>query len=50
MGPPAAWLRLLAVIELWCGEHLERVPRAFRLLRSGFEPMPAASSSRPTPP
>jgi DNA repair protein RecO (recombination protein O) len=50
MGPPAAWLRLLAVIELWCGEHLERVPRAFRLLRSGFEPMPAAPSSRATPP
>jgi DNA repair protein RecO (recombination protein O) len=50
MGPPAAWLRLLGVIELWCGEHLERVPRAFRLLRSGFEPMPAALSSRPTPP
>jgi DNA repair protein RecO (recombination protein O) len=50
MGPPAAWLRLLAVIELWCGEHLGRVPRAFRLLRSGFEPMPAPSSSRPSPP
>ncbi len=50
MGPPWAWLRLLAVIELWCGEHLGRIPRAFRLLRSGFEPMPVLSSSRPTPP
>jgi DNA repair protein RecO (recombination protein O) len=50
MGPPWAWLRLLAVIELWCGEHLGRVPRAFRLLRSGFEPMSAPSSSRHSPP
>lgn len=50
MGPPSAWLRLLAVIELWCGEHLSRIPRAFRLLRSGFEPMSAPSSSRPSPP
>ncbi len=54
MGPPAAWLRLLAVIEFWCSEHLGRVPRAFRLLRSAFEPMPAPLStpgfSRASPP
>lgn len=40
MGPPAAWLRLLAVVEQWCREHLTRAPRAFRLLRAGFEPEP----------
>jgi DNA repair protein RecO (recombination protein O) len=38
MGPPAAWLRLLAVVEQWCREHLTRAPRAFQLLRAGFEP------------
>ena len=41
MGPEAAWLHLLAVVEAWCGQHLGRIPRAFRLLRSGFETMPA---------
>jgi DNA repair protein RecO (recombination protein O) len=40
MGPPEAWLRLLAVVEQWCREHLARAPRAFRLLRAGFEPEP----------
>ena len=40
MGPPAAWLRLLAVVEQWCREHLARAPRAFPLLRAGFEPEP----------
>ncbi|MFM7086820.1 MAG: DNA repair protein RecO [Cyanobium sp.] len=40
LGPEAVWLRLLALIELWCREHLGRSPRAFRLLRSGFETMP----------
>lgn len=38
MGPPAVWLRLLDLVELWCEYHLERPPRAFRLLRSGFLP------------
>lgn len=47
MGPEAVWLRLLALIELWCGEHLGRRPRAFRLLRSGFETMPPSTSRSP---
>lgn len=42
MGPPSAWLRLLGVVEHWCREHLARPPRAFRLLRAGFEPGGAA--------
>jgi DNA repair protein RecO (recombination protein O) len=41
MGPEAAWLQLLAVVEAWCAHHPGRIPRAFRLLRSGFETMPA---------
>ena len=44
MGPEPVWLHLLELIEAWCGEHLGRSPRAFRLLRSGFESMP------PSPP
>lgn len=39
MGPEPVWLHLLELIEAWCGEHLGRSPRAFRLLRSGFESM-----------
>jgi DNA repair protein RecO (recombination protein O) len=46
MGPTSVWLRLLRVIEQWSGEHLGRAPRAFRLLRSGFEPMPLPSTPR----
>jgi DNA repair protein RecO (recombination protein O) len=40
MGPEAVWLHLLGLVEAWCGEHLGRVPRAFRLLRSGFATNP----------
>lgn len=36
MGPEAVWLHLLDLIETWCGEHLGRRPRAFKLLRTGF--------------
>jgi DNA repair protein RecO (recombination protein O) len=32
------WLHLLELIEVWWGEHLGWRPRAFRLLRAGFEP------------
>ena len=39
MGPEPVWLHLLDLVEAWCGEHLSRRPRAFRLLRSAFEPM-----------
>jgi DNA repair protein RecO (recombination protein O) len=39
MGPEPVWLHLLDLVEAWCGEHLTRRPRAFRLLRSAFEPM-----------
>jgi DNA repair protein RecO (recombination protein O) len=38
MGPAAAWLRLLAVIENWCREHLGRSPRALPLLRGSVPP------------
>jgi DNA repair protein RecO (recombination protein O) len=37
MGPERVWLHLLDLIECWCGEHLTRRPRAFRLLRLGME-------------
>jgi DNA repair protein RecO (recombination protein O) len=40
MGPETVWLHLLDLVEAWCGEHLGRRPRAFRLLRTGFESMP----------
>jgi DNA repair protein RecO (recombination protein O) len=43
MGPQPVWLHLLDLVEHWCQEHLERRPRAFRLLRSGFNPGLAAS-------
>ncbi|MFN9870523.1 MAG: DNA repair protein RecO [Cyanobacteriota bacterium] len=39
LGPQSVWLHLLAVVEAWCGEHLGRTPRAFRLLRTGVEPV-----------
>ena len=38
LGPETVWLHLLELVECWCGEHLGRRPRAFRLLRAGFEP------------
>lgn len=40
LGPEPVWLHLLDLVESWCGEHLGMRPRAFRLLRSGCEPMP----------
>ena len=46
MGPEAVWLHLLELIEAWCGEHLGRSPRAFRLLRSAFETMPPTSPAQ----
>jgi DNA repair protein RecO (recombination protein O) len=42
LGPATAWLHLLELVEHWCGEHLGRRPRAFRLLRDSFEPEPPA--------
>ena len=50
MGPEPVWMHLLALLESWCGEHLGRPPRAFRLLRESFEPMHASGSSRGTTP
>ncbi len=44
LGPSTAWLHLLELVEHWCGEHLGRRPRAFRLLRDSFEPEPPARS------
>jgi DNA repair protein RecO (recombination protein O) len=38
LGPERVWLRLLELVEVWWAEHLSRRPRAFRLLRAGFEP------------
>ncbi len=49
MGPAAVWLHLLELVELWCREHLGRSPRAFRLLRHGFEAMPGAAASSDGP-
>jgi DNA repair protein RecO (recombination protein O) len=43
MGPLPVWLHLLDLVEHWCQEHLERRPRAFRLLRSSFSTGLAAS-------
>ncbi|EDY38457.1 DNA repair protein RecO [Cyanobium sp. PCC 7001] len=43
MGPEAVWLHLLELVECWCGEHLQRRPRAFRLLRLGLQSAPASS-------
>ncbi len=42
LGPAGAWLHLLDLVEHWCGEHLGRRPRAFRLLRDSFEAEPPA--------
>lgn len=39
LGPEAVWLHLLSLVEAWCEEHLGRRPRAFRLLRTGCEPV-----------
>jgi DNA repair protein RecO (recombination protein O) len=50
MGPEPVWMHLLSLLESWCGEHLGRPPRAFRLLRESFEPMYASRSSRGTTP
>jgi DNA repair protein RecO (recombination protein O) len=38
LGPERVWLHLLDLVDVWCSEHLNRRPRAFRLLRAGFEP------------
>jgi DNA repair protein RecO (recombination protein O) len=46
MGPEPVWFHLLALVETWCGEHLSRRPRAFRLLRTAFEPMAPSTSTR----
>ena len=49
LGPVPVWLRLLALVEAWCREHLGRSPRAFRLLRSAFEPMTPSGTPLETP-
>jgi DNA repair protein RecO (recombination protein O) len=38
IGPVAVWLRLLQLVEIWCGEHLGRRCRSTTLLRGCFEP------------
>ncbi|MEB3263839.1 MAG: DNA repair protein RecO [Synechococcus sp.] len=43
MGPEPVWLRLLGLLELWCGEHLPHRPRAWRLLRQQAPDGPAAT-------
>ncbi|MFN6337361.1 MAG: DNA repair protein RecO [Cyanobacteriota bacterium] len=40
LGPETVWLHLLALVEVWCDEHLGSRPRAFRLLRASVEEMP----------
>lgn len=50
LGPAPVWLRLLGVLEAWSVEHLERSPRAFRLLRSACEPMSGPARSQGMPP
>jgi len=45
MGPEPVWLHLLDLVEAWCSEHLSRRPRAFKLLRSAFEPVAAPRST-----
>ena len=42
LGPEPVWLHLLELLEHWCSEHLNRRPRAFRLLRASVEPEPPA--------
>jgi len=41
LGPERVWLHLLDLVECWCGEHLGQRPRAFRLLRTACDAMPA---------
>ena len=41
LGPEPVWLHLLDLVESWCGEHLGQRPRAFRLLRTACDAMPA---------
>lgn len=41
LGPERVWLHLLDGVESWCGEHLGQRPRAFRLLRTACDAMPA---------
>lgn len=48
IGPEPVWLHLLELLNLWCVEHLGHGPRAFRLLRTGFEPIPNLTR-RPEP-
>jgi len=36
MGPPAVWLRLLAVVERWIGVHLNRRSRALAMLHESL--------------
>ncbi len=50
MGPEPVWLHLLTLVESWCGEHLGQVPRAFRLLRTGFTSMPPSRAPRVSAP
>ncbi|MCT0200666.1 DNA repair protein RecO [Synechococcus sp. CS-1325] len=38
IGPVLVWLRLLQLVEVWCGEHLGRRCRSPALLRGCFEP------------
>ncbi|MEB3242732.1 MAG: DNA repair protein RecO [Cyanobacteriota bacterium] len=47
LGPEAVWLRLLALVEIWCDEHLGGRPRAFRLLRASAEAMPHPHPAAP---
>jgi DNA repair protein RecO (recombination protein O) len=49
LGPLPVWLRLLALVEIWCQEHAGRSPRAFRLLRTALEPMTPTGSPLETP-
>lgn len=43
LGPEPVWLHLLALLEIWCGEHLSRRPRAWRLLRRDGPDGPGAT-------
>lgn len=49
MGPQPVWLHLLELLECWCGEHLSRRPRSFRLLRQGVETASGPPSLGPEP-
>jgi len=50
MGPEPVWLHLLELVESWAREHLGRSPRAFRLLRTAFDPPPPRRAQSPHPP